>query len=135
MDPLQIEHLSDAGINFMRLADPPAVILILVFTFIIFRTIWIHKRYRMANLSLIALLISAPVTYLCSVSEEVLWGRRFFWRAVLQNGAVAIVFAFLILPRLYKRWPGLLEEAPLFLSDVEMREEKKITENQQRKEN
>lgn len=108
----------------MRLADPPAVIMILVFTFVTFRVVWVPRHYRVATLSLVALLLSAPMTYVCSVSEEVLWGHHFFWRAVLQNGCVAIVIAFLSLPHLYRKWPGLMDDAPLFLSTSSKEKEK-----------
>lgn len=107
----------------MRLADPPAVIMILVFSFVLLRVVWVPRRWRPSSLTVVALLLSVPITFLCSVSEEVTWGRRFFWRAVLQNGSVAIVIAFLSMPYLYKRWPGLLDDAPLFLSTNKEKEE------------
>lgn len=129
-----LEQFTDILMTFMKAADPPAVIIVLVLTFVALRAIWMPHGYSYATLSLVSLAIAVPVTYIFSVAEEATWGGRYIWRASLQNGAVSVVLWHLAIPQVFKRWPGLLKDGdflpqevkPVVLLDPKVIQEEKL---------
>ena len=105
-----LENFTDILVGFTKTADPQVVIVVLVFTFVLLRAIWLPHGYSRGTIVLASLIIAIPVTHTFSAAEEIAWGERYFWRAVLQNSAVSAVAWFFIMPQVFRKWPWLLRD-------------------------
>ena len=94
--------------SFFETADAHTVIVILILTFVVLRSVWVPRGYSYATLSLLSLFISCLITPLISTAEEMAWGGRYYWNAVLRNGTVAVVLWHIVMPQVFRRWPELL---------------------------
>jgi hypothetical protein len=112
MMDLPVNHFTATLLAFIRTADPGAVLTIVVLLAVCLRSIWVPFDGRVTSLSLLAFVFAIPVTWLVSLAPETHWSTRLFWRACVQNGAVAVVLWHLLLPRFLKKWP-LHAEHPL----------------------
>lgn len=108
-----LESFTDILVAFTKTADPQVVVLILVLTFVLLRAVWMPHGFSPATIALASLLIAVPVTYAFSAAEEVSWGGRYLWRGILQNGGVSVMAWYLVMPQVFKRFPGLLNDEAL----------------------
>lgn len=135
MEPLPVDQFTGTMLAFVKTADVPVVMVVLVLVSVCLRAIWVPRRYRIPTLSLLALVIAVPITYVFSVAPETHWGARSFWRSSLQNGCVSVTMWHLLMPRFLKRWP-LHAAHPLVLpstTDPLSLDEKQSAVEQQRK--
>lgn len=128
-----LEDFTDMLVAFTKTADPQVVILTLVLTFVLLRAVWIPHGYSTATISLASLLIAVPVTFVCSAAEETTWGGRFFWRACLQNGAVSVTAWYLIMPKVFEKWPHLLNDDILAAHHEALQDRLTVVDVEQRK--
>lgn len=112
-----LEDFTDIVTVFIKTADPQVVILILIFTFVLLRAVWMPHGYSPGTISLASLLIAIPVTFALSESDVATWGGRYFWGTVLKNGAVSVMAWYLVMPKVFEKWPKLLRDDPFKAED------------------
>lgn len=112
-----LEPFVNALTSFAQAADLHTVVMILLLTFLVRRTFWTRTSLPPAWITWVALGIAFLITPVFSTAAETSWGGRWFVRAALYNGGVAVGLWMIVIPSLVKRWPQLLKDDPLHKED------------------
>lgn len=95
--------------SFFKAADLQVVLVVMVFTYAIYR-IFLNRGYPRDDFVIVSVLLAVPITYAFSAADEVSWGGRFLWNVIIKNAAVSVAAWMFIVPQVFKRWPQLFGE-------------------------
>ena len=102
-----ISAITEALFSFLRSADIHTVMAISVVSLLCKYFLWPHWKWPIAYLAFVPLALSFAVTPMMSLTDEVQWGGKWFFRQTLYNGIVSEALFHIGLPYCQRRWPAL----------------------------
>lgn len=102
-----LPKITEALSSFLINVDVHTVFVIIVLSSLLKYFLWPHWKWPIAYLAFIPFLLSFVITPAMSLTDEVWWGGKYFYRAALYNGTASEVAFHVFLPHLQKKWPSL----------------------------